>query len=252
LLTGLFISAAPLLAQTLWTPDHFWNHESAYGGSILCRRCHVEIYKKQEASHHARTLRPAADVPEITSRLPFEMFDRTSGANLLLERKPGSEIELIARKDKVEDRIPLNWAFGSGAQGITMVGENSAGDFIEGRLTWYASLSAFDLTTGATRHNPQTVSESLGRTLRKDERTECFGCHTTVNENGIRCERCHGPGLEHARAAENVGSTDKKIFHPGKLDAFRQAQMCGACHGRPPAETDLALHRMPRPAHRCS
>ena len=36
-------------------------------------------------------------------------------------------------------------------------------------------------------------------------------------------------------------ATDKNIFHPGKLDGFAQAQMCGVCHGRPPEDTDLAM-----------
>ena len=37
---------------------------------------------------------------------------------------------------------------------------------------------------------------------------------------------------------------DKKIFHPGKLEGFALAQMCGVCHGRPPEDTDLATIRM--------
>jgi hypothetical protein len=41
-------------------------------------------------------------------------------------------------------------------------------------------------------------------------------------------------------AAVGSGSSDRKILHPGNLDAFGQARMCGECHGRPPEDTDLA------------
>ena len=32
----------------------------------------------------------------------------------------------------------------------------------------------------------------------------------------------------------------RKISNPGRLGAFAQAEMCGACHGRPPRDSDLA------------
>lgn len=38
---------------------------------------------------------------------------------------------------------------------------------------------------------------------------------------------------------QSASPADRKIFRPGTLDAFAQAQMCGVCHGRPPLETDF-------------
>jgi len=247
------LTTPPLAAQQLWTPEHFWKQESTYAGSRSCLSCHGEIYKAQEASHHARSLRHPVDVAEITSRLPFELFDRVSGAKLLLQRKSENEIELVVRKEEAEDRITFGWAFGSGSQGITPMGRRSNGEFAESRISWYRSLDGFDLTTGAGKHNPQTATESLGRTLPEEEIQKCFGCHTTGsaagqpglagNEMGVRCERCHGPGLEHIRAMQSANTTDKKIFHPASLDGFGQAQTCGVCHGRPPMDTEFQTIR---------
>jgi hypothetical protein len=248
-----FVLAGSLAGQTLWNPEHFWRQNSAYAGAQACATCHADIEKRQEVSSHARSLRPPAEIPEITSRIPFETRDMTSGATLLLRRRADGNLELAAQKGSSEERMTLKWAFGSGTKGITPVGLRESGGLAESRLTWYRSLESFGLTTGATNLEPQTLSENLGRPLRQDDLLQCFGCHSTGeipqaglprNGMGIRCERCHGPGQEHVRATQQGHATDKTIFHPGKLDGFAQAQMCGVCHGRPPEDTDLAMIRM--------
>jgi hypothetical protein len=249
----LALLIGPLAAQTLWTPQHFFQQQSTFAGAQSCAACHQDIYKKQEASNHARSLRPIAEVGEITSRLPFEMPDRTSGANLTLSRGQDDSIVLIARSGASEDRLALEWAFGSGTKGITPVGRRNNGFFAESRVSWYASTHGFDFTTGATKFTPGTISESLGRPLRKEEAVQCLGCHTTGtsvdrpeparNNMGVRCERCHGPGAEHEKAMKAGSAADTKIFHPGSLDGFAQAQMCGVCHGTPPQDTDFQTIR---------
>ena len=249
----LVFAMAPLAAQTLWTPEHFWSQESAYAGAHACAGCHAKLYEKQEASNHARSLRPVDDPREFRVRLPFEIADRSSGARLVLSRGPDSRLVLAARTEKGEERLDLEWAFGSGAKGITPVGRLKSGVYAESRVSWYASIGSFDLTTGATRFVPRSDSESLGRPLKQEEILECFGCHTTGtshgephparNNMGVRCERCHGPGAEHVRAMSGSAVTDKKIFQPGNLDGFTQAQMCGVCHGRPPQDTDFQTIR---------
>jgi hypothetical protein len=245
------LTAATLPAQTLWTPQHFWKQESAYAGAPACAGCHAEIYAKQSVSHHARSLRPLGEVTEITSRVPFEMFDRSSGAKLTLVLGAGERLRLMAHTGAAEDHLALDWAFGSGAKGITPVGRLDTGAFAESRLSWYASTASLDLTTGATKFTPQTNSESLGRPLKKEELVECLGCHTTGTSSdnlepprdnmGVRCERCHGPGAEHIM--QNPKTPEKKIFQPGTLDGVAQAQMCGVCHGMPPDETNFQAIR---------
>jgi hypothetical protein len=212
--------------------------DSDFAGAESCAPCHAAIAQTQQASHHAHTLRSVAAVPQLTSGLPVLYLDRATGSELRLERT-GDQIVLTARKADEEHRLPLQWAFGSGAQGITCVGNRDDGRPVEARLTWYRSLTAFDLTTGATRHTPANVRESLGRELSAEELDRCFGCHGGGSEPGVRCETCHGPGKPHI-AAVKAGGADRRILHPGKLDAFGQVQLCGKCHGTPPEDTDLA------------
>jgi coenzyme F420-reducing hydrogenase gamma subunit len=147
----------------------------------------------------------------------------------------------------------LEWAFGSGKKGITPVGKRADGSLVESRLSWYAN-GGFGITTGAGQREPSSAAESLGRALSIKESRECFGCHTTGyvagqpaperREMGIRCERCHGPGAAHVRAMQqSPAPANRQILHPGKLGATAQVLMCGVCHGRPPADSDVAALR---------
>ena len=234
-------------------PKHFWHQESAYASSEDCKGCHADIYSIQEASSHARSLRPANEVPELTSHLPVERTDRSSNSQLNLEMTGEGRLRLTARKGAAENSLFPEWAFGSGIKGITPVGRNEQGQFVESRLSWYEHLNGFDFTTGAKRHDPKTAEESLGRRLSENEIGDCFGCHTTGydaqkraparNEMGVRCERCHGPGLEHVRAVQVGNLSDLRIFRPDRMDAFPQVQMCGACHGTPPEDNDFNFIR---------
>ncbi len=89
-----------LKAQAFLTdPLRFWQHESAYAASQACKSCHAEIYSRQQGSHHAQSLRPAKEVPQLTSSLPVERWDRASDSTLLLQLDSGGEIQLQSRKN---------------------------------------------------------------------------------------------------------------------------------------------------------
>lgn len=253
-LTLVVVSPLLLSGQaSLRDPVHFWQQESEYAGSEACKECHAAVYQKQSASHHALSLRPASETPQLRSALPIEQIDPISGSTLRIALDSSSKPRITASKGAEESSLTLEWAFGSGVKGITPVGRQPSGEFLEGRLSWYASLSGFDFTPGETKYSPVTTRESLGRVRTVSEIGECFGCHTTAYDKedpepvgkdvGIRCERCHGPGLEHIRAARRQELSREKIFQPGKLAAFPQSQMCGACHGAPPQDNDLVAIR---------
>jgi len=248
--------AAPLLLsgqEFLRNPVQFWRQLSESAGSEACKECHSAIYERQATSHHALSLRGAADTPQFVSRAPVQQTDPISGSTLLISRAAGDKPRIIAIKGSEQSSLALDWAFGSGVKGITPVGRQAGGEFIEGRLSWYASLSGFDFTPGDTKYSPATARDSLGRVRTIADIGECFGCHTTAYDKespgpvgkdiGIRCERCHGPGLEHIRAARLGEPAGANIFHPGKMAAFPQVQLCGACHGTPPQDSDLAAIR---------
>lgn len=217
--------------------------------SSVCAGCHSQIYKIQQNSTHAHSLRRPEDVPELLQSLPFHYEDPSSLTGLTIQLGLSRQVELDAVRNGEQQSLVLKWAFGSGTKGITGVGIRADGAYVESRLSWYASEHTFALTTGATAITPHSAIESLGRALTKQQVEECFSCHTTayapgqagpaVASMGIHCERCHGPGQKH------IGRNGARglIVNPGKLDAFSQVQMCGACHGQPPRDTDVAALR---------
>ena len=241
-------------------PLRYWQHESEYAGAEACRACHADTFNRQQSSNHAATLRPAREAQELVTGLPVTRIDRASGFALTLERGPHGALRIRAEQAHEEIAGDLEWAFGSGLKGVTPIGRTADGDWFESRLTWYASLGGIDFTTGATQHDASGATESLGRKLSGQEVAECFGCHTTGYDErssgprgaapGVRCERCHGPGLEHVRAAAGGDPAPGRIFHPRDLGGFAQTQMCGACHGRPPQDNDFdALALLERTPH---
>ena len=252
----LVLACVPVLVGQSYLPDpvRFWRHESAYAGSDACKACHADIYKRQFRSHHAASLRPVSEVAQFTEGLPVSRADRASGSVLSLDRDSQGDVVLRAEKGADEARAKLEWAFGSGAKGITPVGHVDGGGWVESRLTWYESLDGIEFTTGASQYDPSDAEESLGRALGRTEVAECFGCHTTGydsdrlaparGEMGIHCERCHGPGLEHVTNAAQGRPAREEIFNPGSLAGFPQAQMCGACHGTPPQDNDFDALRL--------
>jgi hypothetical protein len=64
----------------------------------------------------------------------------------------------------------------------------------------------------------------------------CAGCHTTGfdaatgnwAEDGVQCEACHGPGLEHVALAGDRA----QIVNPALLTFEKQTEICGQCHLR--------------------
>ncbi len=258
----LVLLAVPALRgrDFLENPERFWVHESDYAGSKTCRACHQEIYQRQQAGNHARSLRPAREVSRFTGRLPVERADRVGGSTLTLRKNADGDIQLTANRDGEEVSGVLAWAFGSGVKGITPIGRTADGQLFESRLTWYESLGDIEFTTGASKYDPQSARESLGRQLTHKQVADCFGCHTTGydkerqaparDEMGVGCERCHGPGQAHIQAVTSARPPAQDIFHPGRLGGFAQAQMCGACHGAPPADNDFdALRQVETMVH---
>ncbi len=73
-----------------------------------------------------------------------------------------------------------------------------------------------------------------------DERTGKFWSkyNSQVAEQGISCEACHGPGLQHARLYANplkrrearAQSTSAAIFVPRPQEGERGSEACGQCH----------------------
>ena len=108
----------------------------------------------------------------------------------------------------------MDYAFGSGDRGKTLVGREASGPAFELRLSVYheGKQSVWDVTSGQPEH-PAVALGFLGMPLTDDAARACLGCHVTNPESllgtpgpeaadpAIGCEKCHGPGGNHLLAA---------------------------------------------------
>src|SRR6185312_3019344 len=137
-------------------------------------------------------------------------------------------------------RALVDFAFGSGDRGMTLVGHDAQGRSRELRLSQYSGGTIWDLTSG---HQPQPKNpqDFLGEVLSFDNARRCFICHTTDDrsareglgpesaDHSIGCERCHGPGGNHIKAVE-AKLPDLAIAHPRNAPGEQVVAVCVQCH----------------------
>jgi hypothetical protein len=128
--------------------------------------------------------------------------------------------------------VSIDYFIGSNAAGRSFLHAND-GYLFELPVTWYSQKQVWDASPGYE-------SDPEIRLTRAVE-PGCLGCHAsrvrpvlgTQNrygdppflDNGIGCERCHGPGSEHARAPSK-----NRMVNPEELDAERRDAICSQCH----------------------
>ena len=170
-----------------------------YAGSERCLSCHAKtkpaITKAWQASRHHLTMKLLPDGREIAGAFKLSKAEMKD-ALAVIGRIDGPRV-LIARDLKA--RRSQGWEE-----------ENVCGP-------------------------PHDALAAAGP-LDVDAADACLGCHSTgysvsrraVDEAGVGCEACHGPGRKHA---ETEGAVDA-IIKPTKLDAPRINMVCGQCHSQ--------------------
>jgi hypothetical protein len=259
LLAGQLDEAAVALEGAgAYRDQHATAHEpSPAVGASRCAECHPAIYKAEQASLHARTfLRgrgldglplPDAPVPDPALRGVRYEFTRDDG-----------KVRFDAREKEETRRAVVEFAFGSGHHGVTLVGTDEEGRARELRLSRYADGPAWDVTAGQFG-TPPLGEGVLGRLLGAGEVHSCLGCHTTDprsardgtgpagGDRGIGCERCHGPGEAHIKAIA-ARFPDPAIARPRLATADQVVAICAECHsppGRSVAPSDHLSVRFP-------
>ncbi|TWT50089.1 Doubled CXXCH motif (Paired_CXXCH_1) [Thalassoglobus neptunius] len=223
-------------------------------GHEKCRECHEGIHEIETNSPHARTFARTGE-PQILDL----MCGRT-----VEERQPYGTYEyscddeglLVALPARFPERaFPLDFAVGSGGHALTFLTllKNKEGETIgiEHRMTRYSSDDALDATPGQDDLDPVLDVNLWGRTIPPEDVQRCIACHTTTatiegNQltqltSGIFCERCHGPGEAHVRAAEDGNEALTLSSIRSGWTADEEIRMCGECHRLP---DDIAPERL--------
>jgi hypothetical protein len=155
-------------------------------------------------------------------------------------RGGGDHIEV---RTQVGDHIfqtIIDYAFGSGDRGLTLVGHDPEDRSFEYRLSYYPGGVGWDVTTGQPERTDQP-SLYQGTRITRDAVRRCLVCHTThaqailtgtgseSSDSAIGCERCHGPGSHHLKAMA-ARETDLAIARPVLAMGPAIVGLCSQCH----------------------
>ena len=136
----------------------------------------------------------------------------------------------------------VEYAFGSGDRGLTLVGRGKKGQAFELRLSRYRHGTDYgwDITSGHLLQ-PDQATRFLGEPLTEDAVRRCLSCHVTsaqaiiaasgpvASDHGISCERCHGPGENHILAVK-ADLPDRAIIDPRLASCAQVVSLCARCH----------------------
>jgi len=183
-----------------------------YVGSAACGRCHAAIYDRWKKTRMANVVRdpkeyPDTIAPDLTKKDPMVTFTRADIAFVY-----GSKWKQRYFKRVGDDYYPLpaQW------------------DFTHQMWRPYQAPAGSDWWTAF--YPPDNMQRPTGAL--------CDGCHSVnydietkqVSEWNVGCEKCHGPGAEHARTPSPAN-----IVNPARLDRVAANDVCIQCHsqGRP-------------------
>jgi predicted CXXCH cytochrome family protein len=183
-----------------------------YVGSAACQPCHAEIYDRWKKTLMANVVRDPHEHPEAV--LPD--FSKADPAIV---------------KFAIDD-VALVY----GTRWKQRYFKREGGDY-------YAFPAQWDVTNKAWK--PYYVKDDWWAPLYPPDNFArptsalCDGCHSvnydvatrTPTEWNVGCEKCHGPGGDHAASPKTVG-----IVNPARLDYVAASDTCIQCHsqGRPP------------------
>ncbi|WP_165225403.1 tetratricopeptide repeat protein [Aquisphaera insulae] len=213
-------------------------------GEARCAGCHGAIASAHRSSRHASTFDPMgrADGIALPDRPAADPHDpAVTHAFRLMSGAAKSPPEVETRRGGDVARAVLVYALGSGHRARTWIGRDDAGAYRELRLTAYRG-PVWDLTTGLDPvPRPDDAHGYLGKPLSPDGLRRCLACHATdfrsamdrvgpaASDSAIGCERCHGPGGNHVRAAA-LGFQDPAIARPRLASGEEVTGLCSGCH----------------------
>jgi tetratricopeptide (TPR) repeat protein len=200
---------------------------SQYVGNRACAACHRSIYQSYSQTPMALTSGPVGNnfvegsYEHGPSAMRYRVFQKDGRAWLSYERTDGA---------KIRGTQELQFFVGSGRRGRSYL-FGIDGFLYQSPASYYAQKRRWDMSPGYESSREMPFNRAI--------EPSCLTCHAsqvrhvsgTENrfdavpfaQDGIGCERCHGPGSEHikGRAA---------MVNPARLDPLRRDSVCAQCH----------------------
>jgi Flp pilus assembly protein TadD len=207
-------------------------------GSRACAACHEEIYRSYVSTAMARTAGRVGTGPFRESFERSRFTDSATGAEFRVSAGDGGYTLGFGRTASgIEGQRELEWFIGSGRVGRSYL-FSIDGFLFQSPVSYYSSQGRWDVSPGYQRRSNIELARGI--------ETACLQCHAsrlqpaagTPNgfasppfQEGISCERCHGPGRNHiAHMSGSVREGPLQIVNPAKLEPARRDSVCAQCH----------------------
>ena len=219
--------------------------------SRTCAGCHAEIYRSYRQTGMGRS---------FTLARKETMFEDFSGQTSFYHKASNRYYTMIERDGRYYQRRhqldsqgretnvfekEIHFVLGSGNHARTYLHRTPEGKLVELPLAWYSERGGFyAMNPGYDRRDHpgfrRTISDG------------CMFCHNAYPNRadgrrpsgadalfpetlpeGIDCQRCHGPGGNHVKAASGNKAPEEvrqSIFNPRVLPPERQLELCMQCH----------------------
>ncbi len=251
--------------------------EAGYETSDGCMVCHLEQGPSWERTFHRTMTQEASDdsvvapfdgrpVPALgVTSVPRRTED---GAYVIETSHPGTgdiepfEVVMTVGSRRIQQfvtrvgdrhvRLPVAWSMEEGRwfHLLEAFFHPDGSAFHEHTVYWDYNCIFCHNVKGATGWDPAGVVADEVRALAMPAGFE--GTYDArVEEMGIACEACHGPGEEHARRMRSpirryvynaIDEEDPTIVDPKRLSQERSLGLCGHCHGqRLPASQEKGM-----------
>lgn len=240
---ALWLTAGSVLCLSSYSPGAD-DTSTGFTGSPACGECHASLYQSYLTTPMARSSGRMEDSLFRENLAKGAFLHSLSGVSYRVLREESGAYFEFSKPTPVGDLPPINgrrrldYFIGSGVAGRSYI-STVEGFLFQTPVSYYSAQAKWDISPGYER------SETMN--LVRPIEVECLQCHAsrlqaipgTQNrfrepaflENGISCERCHGPGKTHVdrmRAGKPEGPAS--IVNPAKLDARRRDSVCAQCH----------------------
>ncbi len=220
---------------------------AGYVEDSVCGTCHADLFRSYQQVGMARSFfrpRPDNSIEEFgkefvhgPSKQIFELVWRDG--RLIFRRyqrdSDGQPVNMLEQ--------PVDWILGSGHHSRVYLYQTPEGELYQLPIAWYSQTKSWGMAPGYDRPNHDGVMRRV--------RHECMFCHNGYPElaasedgywrsqalprtlpEGTGCQRCHGPGANHARAmfARKTDQAAATIVNPAHLTPQRRNEVCYECH----------------------
>jgi hypothetical protein len=219
----------------------------------VCRGCHAGLYTSYQEVGMARSFyRPSPERRGEDFTAPSYYHAPSQQYLQIVPRGDG----LVFRRWRMGTwgepvhlfEQPVDWVLGSGHHARTYLYRTPDGALFQLPLAWYTQEGRWGMAPGYDRPDHEGVLRRVRR--------ECLFCHNAYPgvaagsdaagqpqlfpaalPEGTGCQRCHGPGAEHARRARGgtAAPADVRaaIVNPARLPPERRDDVCFQCHLQP-------------------